>query len=287
MNGRLRTVFHLLALHVCLAGVTACRSTAQREPLSDRAFWTVTDLAEPTGVFENADNLVSNEAHFVNLIPMIRPTGGAYIGVGPEQNFSYIVRLRPSIAFIVDIRRENRNIHFLYKALFELSEDREEFLSRLFSREEPPAADVERSVEDLFEYYGNVNPSEDLLRSTFQSAREHLVVVKGFFLSEADLQWMEQTLGIFSAEGPGIQYWTSSKRPAGPSYADLMTASDLFGLPRSYLASEESFWLVKNLQTKNLIVPVIGDSLVLTPCSASGITSGSTERSSRRSTVQT
>src|SRR5688572_24488518 len=137
MNGRLRTVFHLLALHVCLAGVTACRSTAQSQPLSDSAFWTlVTDLSEPTGVFENADNLVSNEAHFVNLIPMIRPTGGAYIGVGPEQNFSYIARLRPSMAFIVDIRRENRNIHLLYKALFELSDDREEFLSRLFSREQ-------------------------------------------------------------------------------------------------------------------------------------------------------
>ena len=46
---------------------------------------------------------------------------GVYIGVGPEQNFSYIARLRPTIAFIVDIRLENRNLHLLHKAVIELS----------------------------------------------------------------------------------------------------------------------------------------------------------------------
>ena len=66
-----------------------------------------------------------------------RPSGGVYIGVGPEQNFSYIARLRPAMAFIIDIRRENLNLHLFYKALFEVSSDRADFVSRLFSRPRP------------------------------------------------------------------------------------------------------------------------------------------------------
>ena len=57
-----------------------------------------------------------------------------YLGVGPEQNFTYITAVRPRMAFILDIRRGNLQEHLLYKALFELSADRAEFLSRLFSR---------------------------------------------------------------------------------------------------------------------------------------------------------
>ena len=68
---------------------------------------------------------------------LIQARGGVYIGVGPEQNFTYIARLRPSTAFIIDIRRENRSLHLLYKALFEISRDRADFVSRLFSPARP------------------------------------------------------------------------------------------------------------------------------------------------------
>jgi hypothetical protein len=43
------------------------------------------------------------------------------------------------MAFIVDIRRGNMLELLLYKALFEISNDRAEFLSRLFSRPMPAA----------------------------------------------------------------------------------------------------------------------------------------------------
>ena len=55
--------------------------------------------------------------------------GGVYLGVGPEQNFTYIAAIRPKIAFITDIRRGNLQLHLMYKALFELSADRAEFVS--------------------------------------------------------------------------------------------------------------------------------------------------------------
>jgi hypothetical protein len=50
--------------------------------------------------------------------------------------------------------------------------------------------------------------------------------------------------------GRGLNYVT---------YANLMTADDGTGLNRSYLANEENFNVLKNLETKNLLVPVVGD----------------------------
>jgi hypothetical protein len=38
-----------------------------------------------------------------------------------------------------------------------------------------------------------------------------------------------------------------------------MTAVDLAGTPRSYLATEESYAAVRDLHARNLIVPVVGD----------------------------
>ena len=50
--------------------------------------------------------------------------GRSYVGVGSEQNFTYIVAIRPVIAFVIDIRRGNLDLHLIYKVLFELSADR-------------------------------------------------------------------------------------------------------------------------------------------------------------------
>ena len=75
-------------------------------------------------MFRQSDNLVSNEALFAHIIQRLHSSGGVYVGVGPEQNYSYIAGLHPVMAFIIDIREENRNLHLMYKALFEASIDR-------------------------------------------------------------------------------------------------------------------------------------------------------------------
>ena len=66
--------------------------------------------------------------------------GGVYLGVGPEQNFTYIAALKPKMVFITDIRRGNLHMQLMYKALFELSADRAEFVSRLFTKKRPGGA---------------------------------------------------------------------------------------------------------------------------------------------------
>jgi hypothetical protein len=182
------------------------------------------------------------------------------MGVGPEQNFSYIARLRPTMAFIVDIRRENRNLHFLYKALFELSADRGDFVSRLFSRQRPAGLGPSASVEGLFAEYARVKPAHRLREANGRSIRERLLDTHQFPLTAQDLAWVDYALDAFYADGPDIHYGRLRPKDApGPSYRTLMTAVDIRGLHRGYLASEEEFSFLKDLHARNMIVPVVGD----------------------------
>src|ERR1700741_1964490 len=81
----------------------------------------VARLSEPGGYFDT-DNLVSNERSYLHVAGKLRElggsSGGAYLGVGPDQNFSYILAVRPALALIIDIRRDNLLQHLLFKTIF-------------------------------------------------------------------------------------------------------------------------------------------------------------------------
>jgi hypothetical protein len=241
--------------------------------LSDRDFWSLSvSLSEPGGSFRS-DNLVSNESHLAEMVHAMGPKnhGGVYIGVGPEQNYSYIAKLQPQLAFIVDIRRENRDLQLMYKALFEMSADRPDFVSRLFSRPRPPGLRSDAAVEEIFDSFASVDPNHELLVSTLQAVRDLLVVRHQLPLSTDELQWMEHVLSAFYVDGPAINYWrtpdsadamtpgTREVRERLFSYAGLMTARAETGERTSYLASERLFRVVKDLESRNLVVPVVGD----------------------------
>ena len=119
-------------------------------------------LSEEGGDFDT-DNLISNERSFLEVIPALKAagvSGGAYIGVGPDQNFSYIAQLRPSIAFIIDIRRDNLLLHLLFKSLFGLSRNRVEYLALLTGRTAPDRLDSWRaaSLERVVGYIDGAKP---------------------------------------------------------------------------------------------------------------------------------
>ena len=255
----------MLRLIIVLVGLTihagCSRAPAASAPLTDDAFWRLsTQLSEPPGEFAQADNLVSNETIYAEFARLIRRRGGAYVGVGPEQNFSYIARIEPAIAFVVDLRQDNRNLHLMYKALFELASDRAEFLSRLFSRPRANGLDRDASVEDLFSATASARPSQGLFDDTARLVRERLVTTHGFSLAVEDLTAINATLHAFFTDGPDIRYGrTLPPGKTRPTYRALMTMSDLWGNPQSYLASEAAFATVRRLHTRNLIVPVVGD----------------------------
>ncbi len=241
--------------------------SAQRLPakLSDGDFWKlVSDVSEPGGYFRS-DNFVSNETSYQWVIPdLVRTTkpGGVYLGVGPDQNFTYLVALRPKIAFIFDIRRQNMLTHLMYKALIEQSTDRADFLSRLFARPRPAHLDTLTSPESLFAAYQSLPADSGLYRKTVASINEQLSKKHGFALSSDDTASLAYVYRSFVAYGPDITY-NSNQGRAGygrmPSYAQLQIESDSVGLHRSYLANEANFRALKQLEADNLVVPVVGD----------------------------
>jgi len=232
--------------------------------VEDAAFWRMfSEFSEPSGFFQS-DNLVSNEMTFPNLLPEIasRASGqGAYVGVGPEQNFSYLAALRPRIAFIVDIRRQNAILHLLYKALFELSSSREEFLSRLLSRPRPRHLNERSSVAELFSAFAQAPTEASRFEKNFKEVKKQLQKKHGFALTDEDLAALQYVYSAFFEAGPGLQYSFGSNRRGRPfpTFAELMTAVDAQGNARSFLATDEDYQVLRELQRRNLIIPVVGN----------------------------
>lgn len=232
--------------------------------LTDQEFWRLaTEYSEPDGTF-HSENLVSNELRFQTVVPpLIKATvpGRAYVGVGSEQNFTYIAAVKPAMAFIVDIRRGNLDLHLLYKAAFELSADRAEFVSRLFSRPKPAGLSATATAAEIFFAYSTIPPSQALYDQNLKEIKSHLMTKHGFKLSEGDLQGIDFVYRAWFRSGPEISYQLTGSNGAGgtPTYAQLMTTNDGQGTNRSYLATDENFKFIKNLETRNLIVPVVGN----------------------------
>lgn len=230
--------------------------------LSDKEFWSIVEtFSEPDGTF-SSDNLVSNERPFQHVVPVLRQLkrGGAYLGVAPDQNFTYIVALEPAIAFILDIRRGNLRQHLMYKALLELSDTRAEFLSRLFSRARPKDLDARATATDLFTAFAMAAPDEAAFQDNLRAVVDHLTKKHGFGLTTTDVQMIEYIHGMFFQFGPDLTYSSSAGRGRGmPTYGDLQRQTDLAGENRAYLATEENFRILKAMEEKNLIVPVVGD----------------------------
>jgi hypothetical protein len=176
--------------------------------LSDAEVWSmIADFSEPGGYFPS-DNFLSNESGYQKVIPRLLKTikpGGVYIGVGPEQNFTYIAALQPKIAFIIDIRRQNMLEHLFYKALMETSSDRAEFLSRLFARPRV-VANVNTTPEMLFRAYKEERPIHAYFETNIRRIVDHLEVQKGFELSDGDKAGIRHVAMAFFNSGPDVSY---------------------------------------------------------------------------------
>jgi hypothetical protein len=233
--------------------------------LSNSEFWTmVTDFSEPGGYF-HSDNYLSNEIAFQEIMPNLQRTvkqGGAYLGVGPEQNFTYIAALKPRMAFIIDIRRQNMIEQLLYKAFMEISSDRASFVSMLFARTRPPGLGRRTTANELFKAFDNSNPNSNLFEKNLRLAIDHLRD-HGIILSFGDEAIMRKVYDAFYQSGPDMTYTSYGNAQllgrGMPSYSDLMTTMDENGKNWAYLATEEQFEAVRQLELNNLIIPLVGN----------------------------
>jgi hypothetical protein len=256
----------LAAASVRLAGIAPADLP---ERLTGQQFLQLSDeLSEPNGSFQS-DNLLSNEIVFGRAIPelvaRVKP-GGVYLGVGPEQNFTYIAALKPKMVFITDIRRGNLHLHLMYKALFELSANREEFVSRLFTKPRPATAlPAGASANELMAAFWDTPTSgEDVYFANLRAIQGQLTSRDQLKLTEEDLAGIARVYRAFYWYGPGMTYSANTSLSGmvgagGTSYRTLMAQADATGQEFSYLSSEEKFNVIKDLESRNLIVPVVGN----------------------------
>ncbi len=264
-TGRAIVLCALLAAVLGAQGTATARALPTR--LADSTFWKlVSDISEPGGFFRITDNFTSNEMEVGELMTMLRSTGvsgGVYVGVGPEQNFSYIAAIRPKMAFVVDIRRQAVMQHLMFKAMFELSKDRADFLTMLFARPRPGGINDSLPIQKMWEAYWPVRVDTALARKSIERVESTLTKTHHFVFTPEEAGQLRSVLDAFQSLGPAIST-RGSGRGGGPAgnrgFADMTGYSlDASGQPQSFLSTEEHFQIVKDLEDRNLLVPVSGD----------------------------
>jgi hypothetical protein len=222
----------------------------------------IRDISEEGGYFFS-DNLISNETPYLTIVDKLRQlgaSGGAYVGVGPEQNFTYIAKVRPRIAFILDIRRQAVIQHLMYKALFHLSPTPAEFLSRWLSRPLTKEAPPNAQVIDLLAYFGKTAVDDQTYTQNLAAIRKAIQEDFQFPLSPRDQTSLEFVYKSFRDEGLDAAFrlngWTDGEFP---TLREVILQPDQHGKPGNFLASREDYDFVRGLQMKNMIIPVVGD----------------------------
>ena len=238
----------------------------------------IRELSEEGGYFPS-DNFTSNETSYLTIVDKLKrlgATGGAYIGVGPEQNFTYIAKIRPRIAFIVDIRRQAVIQHLMYKAIFQLAPTRAQFISILLSRPLPKQNNFapDAPISDLLNYFNGVAADEKIWAENLAAIRKTIQEDFQFTLSETDRSSLEYVYKSFRVDGLEIGFRLNSRFGGGsgnggfrggggfdpfPNLKQLIEQTDLNGKQGNFLVSAEDYEFVRGLQRKNLIIPVIGD----------------------------
>lgn len=247
--------------------VWALVASAGQAPATPQSFAGRIEALSERGGYFDTDNLISNESSYLHVAPALRELrggGGAYIGVGPDQNFSYIAHARPAVAIIVDIRRDNMLLHLLFKALFELAPTRLDYLTLLTGRAPPPDGATDRtaqSIDALVEDIDGRRPLDAAGRAALSARIAEAIERFGVPLSDVDDQTIARFHGRFIAAGLSLKFNSTGRAPQWnyPTYRDLLLETDLTGMRRSFMATEDDFLFLKSLQARDLLIPVVGD----------------------------
>ena len=218
----------LLVAALLAVGAALSRAAAQTIParLADSTFWRMMrEYSEPAGTFRS-ENFVSYETSLQWVIPELTrriAPGGVYLGVAPDQNFTYIAAVRPSIAFILDIRHQNAMQHLRYKALFETSATRSEFLAKLFARAPLTGVDSASSAVQPFEAFAKQPADSARYRDNLRTITDRLTRVRRFAVSDSERVSLGCVYGAFFTQGPELTYnYSSECRNPGPYGSGMM-----------------------------------------------------------------
>ncbi len=225
----------------------------------------IRNFSEEPGYFFS-DNFTSNEDSYLTVVDKMRElkaAGGAYIGVGPEQNFTYIAKIRPRIAFIVDIRRQAMIQHLMYKAIFHLSPTRAEFLSKLLSLPlDAKAPGAHDSINNILQYFSKVSPNRKAYTSNLAAIAKTIKENFHFPLSPEDYESLEYVYQNFYSRGFNIGFDVDDMGGRFghlPNLKEILAQEDLKGKQGNFLAVVEDYNFVRDLQEQNMVIPIVGD----------------------------
>jgi len=256
-----------------MAIVPVAVATADPEPeidpgepqaMSDAELGTlIEELSEPTGDFPS-DNFVSNETSYLHVASalMAEPLRGrAYVGVGPEQNYSYLALMQPSISYIVDVRRQNMLQHLVLRAAAERAKGRSEFLERWTSRPSGccgAEGAANASIEVLANALARCERSDDVMNREVTRTLE-LIKRLGVTQQPGDEEAIRKIVEAFAKDGLDIAYSMKDSSRKYPTLREILVSEDDEGKQRSFLSDEESFSRVRSLLRANRVVPVVGN----------------------------
>lgn len=234
-------------------------------PLTDARFAElVAELSEPGGFFDT-DNLISNERsylHALSALDRVGVRGGGYIGVGPDQSFSYIAHTRAELAFLLDVRRDNLLQHLLFKVLFAQASNRAVYLALWLGRPLPVglAQWAAAPLDDILQYMSDTPVTPASRAAAHEAVRSALRSVR-VPLSASDLATIARFHDSFINAGLSLRFTTFGRppRPYYPTLGDLLRETGRDGQRASYLATEAGFQYVKELHRRNRVIPVVGN----------------------------
>ena len=234
--------------------------------LSDERFQQlILELSEPPGYFDT-DNLISNESSYLHVVPelaKVAQTGQVYLGVGPDQNFTYIVHVQPSLAIILDLRHENLLQHLYLKKLIELSRNRCDYLSKLFGKPLPSDSQSNCPIDaaGLVLYFSKLASDSAFFENTFSRIWQSILTRFPNLVRTEDRLICSNFAFAFFEDNFSLKFRSHFRRPRPyyPSYGALMVETDRTGKMGHYLNDESAFQLLRRMQLENRILPVVGD----------------------------
>jgi len=227
-------------------------SALKNSNLSNKEFENaMNDISEKDPGTYVTSNRVHNEGSYLQVpftsLLKLDIQNKAYIGVATDQNYSYIAKLKPGIAFIIDIQRPVMLQHLLYKALFTMAESRVDFARLLLNR-------TGNSIDEI------IDSKESKEKTEVEKTAEKIITLLdkdyGIDLSEEDKRIIKEIYLDFYLNGA---YITCGTGPGNVPFKELIRQTDTSGQKGHYLWSDEDFAFLKNMSEKNLIIPLVGD----------------------------
>ena len=216
-------------------------------------------LSDRAGDFPS-ENYVTNETSLLHVAKVLRAPalhGRAYVGVGPEQNYTYLAMLEPRVSYIVDIRRGNLLEHMMFRGCFEAGRTRAEFLSALLARRPRTMQDGAGFAPAEAAFHGVT--SEPALRdegfARTKALMDRLVIAH----TPGDDKALGRIHDAFAKHGLSIAYTMSNSDRRYPTLGENFAARDPEGGATSFLGSEESYARVRRLVVDNRVLPIVGD----------------------------